>query len=56
MNLLNSNYLPFLIGVCLGIYLGNKSVRFKVNTMIDKYIFKKEPKKQIKKDNDLDHD
>jgi len=41
VGLLNNSYLFFLIGVLLGVYLGNKEIRSKVNSMIDKFIFKK---------------
>jgi uncharacterized protein YneF (UPF0154 family) len=39
--LLNSQYLFLIVGLALGLYLGNKTVRQKVHTFIDRYIIKK---------------
>ena len=56
MSFLSSPLLFFLIGVFLGLYIGNPKIRKSANNFIDKYAFKKktDAKSKPKENNNLD--
>ncbi|GEM_PF-6808745 len=56
MGLLNSPLLFFIIGVLLGLYLGNSKIRKSANDYIDKHLFKKKLTDKTKPGDNLPDD